>query len=83
MTTVMHLPCMTASMRVMSAGDGFKYLFKSVVAGEGDGSLSTPLTRYYTEAGSPPGFWMGSGLIWLGTASWSRVPRSPRRSDSC
>ena len=57
---------MTVSMRVMSAGDGYRYLLKSVVAGDGDRSLSTPLTRYYTEAGAPPGFWMGSGLGRLG-----------------
>ncbi|MGB4137929.1 MAG: MobF family relaxase, partial [Microbacterium sp.] len=53
-------------MRVMSAGDGYKYLLKSVAAGDGDRSLSTPLTRYYTAAGTPPGFWMGSGLGRLG-----------------
>jgi conjugative relaxase-like TrwC/TraI family protein len=53
-------------MRVMSAGDGYKYLLKSVAAGDGDRSLSTPLTRYYAEAGAPPGFWMGSGLGRLG-----------------
>lgn len=57
---------MTVSMRVMSAGDGYKYLSKSVAAGDGDRSLSTPLTRYYAEAGAPPGFWMGSGLGRLG-----------------
>lgn len=56
----------TVSMRVMSAGDGYKYLLKPVAAGDGDRSLSTPLTRYYTEAGTPPGFWMGSGLVRLG-----------------
>ena len=57
---------MTVSMRVMSAGDGYKYLLKSVAAGDGDRSLSTPLTRYYAEAGTPPGFWMGAGLDRLG-----------------
>lgn len=46
---------MTVSMRVMSAGDGYKYLLKSVAAGDGNRSLSTPLTRYYTEAGTPWG----------------------------
>jgi len=56
----------TVSMRVMSAGDGYKYLLKSVAAGDRDRSLSTPLTRYYTEAGTPPGYWMGSGLGRLG-----------------
>jgi conjugative relaxase-like TrwC/TraI family protein len=60
---------MTVSMRVMSAGDGYKYLLKSVAAGDGDRNLSTPLTRYYTEAGSPPGFWLGSGIAAFGTGS--------------
>lgn len=53
-------------MRVMSAGDGYKYLLKSVAAGDGNRDLSTPLTRYYAEAGSPPGFWLGSGVASLG-----------------
>ena len=53
-------------MRVMSAGDGYKYLLKSIAAGDGDRSLSTPLTRYYAEAGNPPGFWLGQGLASLG-----------------
>ncbi|MGV1005701.1 MAG: MobF family relaxase [Candidatus Nanopelagicales bacterium] len=49
-------------MRVMSAGDGYEYLLRSVVAGDGDRSLSTPLTRYYEETGTPPGYWLGSGV---------------------
>src|SRR5690625_6837315 len=57
---------MTVSMRVMSAGDGYEYLLRTVAAGDGDRSLSTPLTRYYTEEGTPPGFWLGSGLSHLG-----------------
>lgn len=57
---------MTVSMRVMSAGDGYKYLLRSVVADDGDRSLSTPLTRYYSEAGTPPGQWLGAGLTQLG-----------------
>ncbi|MFO6453415.1 MULTISPECIES: MobF family relaxase [unclassified Aeromicrobium] len=57
---------MTVSMKVMSAGDGYKYLLKSVVSGDGNRDLSTPMTRYYTEAGTPPGRWLGSGLRALG-----------------
>ena len=57
---------MTVSMRVMSAGDGYKYLLRTVVAGDGDRSLSTSLTRYYAEAGTPPGRWLGSGVRSLG-----------------
>src|SRR3954464_15796760 len=44
----------TVSMRKMSAGKGYLYLLRSVVAGDGNRSLSSPLTRYYTEAGTPP-----------------------------
>lgn len=57
---------MTVSMRVMSAGDGYKYLLRTVAASDGDRSLSTPLTRYYAEEGSPPGRWLGSGIAVLG-----------------
>jgi conjugative relaxase-like TrwC/TraI family protein len=57
---------MTVSMRVMSAGDGYKYLLRTIAAADGDRSLSTPLTRYYTEEGTPPGTWMGSALHSLG-----------------
>jgi conjugative relaxase-like TrwC/TraI family protein len=56
----------TVSMRVMSAGAGYQYLLRSVAAGDGNRQLSTPLTRYYTEAGTPPGRWLGSGLHALG-----------------
>ena len=57
---------MTVSMRVMSAGDGYKYLLKTVAAADGDRSLSTPLTRYFIEEGTPPGRWLGNGLASLG-----------------
>jgi len=57
---------MTVSMRVMSAGDGYKYLLKTVVAADGDRPLSTPLTRYYMEEGTPPGCWLGAGVAALG-----------------
>ena len=53
---------MSVSMRVMSAGDGYKYLLRTVAAADGDRPLCTPLTRYYAEAGTPPGRWLGSGL---------------------
>lgn len=56
----------TVSMRVMSAGDGYKYLLRTVAAGDGNRSLSMPLTRYYNAQGTPPGRWMGTGLHGLG-----------------
>ncbi|MCK3771278.1 relaxase domain-containing protein [Microbacterium aerolatum] len=60
---------MTVSMRVMSAGDGYKYLLRTVATGDVDRSLSTPLTRYYNADGTPPGRWMGTGLPGLGDGS--------------
>ena len=62
----MHLTGVTMSMRVMSAGDGYQYLLKTVVAGDGLRDAGTPLTRYYLESGTPPGVWMGSGVEQFG-----------------
>jgi conjugative relaxase-like TrwC/TraI family protein len=53
-------------MRVMSDGDGYKYLLRTVASDDGDRALSTPLTRYYTEEGTPPGRWIGSTVTALG-----------------
>ena len=53
------------TIRVMSSGKGYEYLLKSVVVGDGDWEMSSPLTRYYTESGCPPGTWVGTGLMSL------------------
>lgn len=42
-------------MRVMSAGDGYNYLLRTVAAGDADRSLFTMLTRYDNAAGTPWG----------------------------
>ena len=54
-------------MRVMSAGEGYRYLLSSVAAGDGHRTLTTPLIAYYTEKGCPPGYWLGTGVHGLGT----------------
>lgn len=54
------------TIRPMSSGKGFEYLLHSVVVGDGDREMSSPLTRYYTESGNPPGTWVGTGLTSLG-----------------
>lgn len=59
---------MTVSLRRMSAGSGYQYLLRSVAAGDGSRTLSTPLTRYYSEVGTPPGRWLGSGVRVLGSS---------------
>lgn len=53
---------MTMSIRKVSAGDGYAYLLRSGVRGDGDRSALDQVTRYYLEAGTPPGFWLSSGL---------------------
>ena len=49
----------------MTAGQGFRYLLHSVVAGDGHRDAATALTRYYEQTGTPPGRWYGSGLAGL------------------
>jgi conjugative relaxase-like TrwC/TraI family protein len=56
----------TVSIKRISAGDGYRYLMQTVTVGDGARPSSTPMTRYYTEAGTPPGRWMGVGLDGLG-----------------
>ncbi|GAA1874265.1 MobF family relaxase [Myceligenerans crystallogenes] len=56
----------TVSLRVMSAGHGYKYLLRSVVRGDGDGITADALTRYYAGPGTPPGRWLGTGVADLG-----------------
>lgn len=56
---------MVMTIRFMSSGKGYEYLLKSVVIGDGDREMSSPLTRYYTESGNPPGTWVGTGLMSL------------------
>jgi conjugative relaxase-like TrwC/TraI family protein len=63
-----HLPGVTVSMRVMSAGDGYRYLLASVAAGDGRRSLTQPLIDYYTQTGTPPGYWLGTGTAGLGNS---------------
>ncbi len=67
---------MVVSLRRMSAGHGYKYLLKTVVVGDGERDLSTPLTRYYAETGTPPGRWMGSGVADLGLKEGSEVTQA-------
>ncbi|WP_146048052.1 MobF family relaxase [Microbacterium sp. HA-8] len=64
-----HRVQVTVSMRVMSAGQGYRYLLRTVAAGDGDRDVTEPLTRYYQEKGTPPGQWAGSGVAGLPSAT--------------
>ena len=56
---------MTVTIKSMHAGQGVDYLLRTVAVGDGDRSLRDPLTRYYAEEGTPPGYWLGSGVASL------------------
>jgi conjugative relaxase-like TrwC/TraI family protein len=63
---------MTVSMKAIHAGRGCDYLLKSVVRGDADMGDPNPVTRYYTEEGTPPGRWMGSALHAFGNGEIRR-----------
>ncbi|WP_275001720.1 MobF family relaxase [Promicromonospora iranensis] len=56
----------------MSVGNGTEYLTGSVANGDcdapnlDDGLGLDPVTAYYTAMGTPPGYWLGSGVADLG-----------------
>lgn len=68
-TSFVEVPLVTVSLRVMSAGDGYRYIRGPRSAVHGDGYHTRdldPKTRYYTGAGTPPGTWLGWGVAELG-----------------
>ena len=50
------------SIRRVSLGSAYRYLLKSVAAGDGAAERSNSLSRYYASSGTPPGAFVGSGL---------------------
>ena len=50
------------SIRRVSLGGGYRYLLRSVAAGDGAGKGTNALARYYASSGTPPGVFMGAGL---------------------
>jgi conjugative relaxase-like TrwC/TraI family protein len=54
------------TIRRLSIGAGYKYLLKSIAAGDGpEGTDRSDLVRYYSETGTPPGVFLGAGLVGL------------------
>ena len=50
------------SIRRVSLGSAYRYLLKSVAAGDGAAQGANALSRYYASSGTPPGVFVGSGL---------------------
>jgi conjugative relaxase-like TrwC/TraI family protein len=54
------------TVRRLSIGAGYKYLLKSIAVGDGpEGTDRSDLVRYYSETGTPPGVFLGAGLVGL------------------
>jgi conjugative relaxase-like TrwC/TraI family protein len=54
------------TIRRLSIGSGYKYLLKSIAVGDGpEGTDKSDLVRYYSETGTPPGVFLGAGLVGL------------------
>ena len=54
------------TIRRLSIGAGYKYLLKSIAVGDGpEGTGKSDLVRYYSETGTPPGVFLGAGLVGL------------------
>ncbi|MGW0538094.1 MobF family relaxase [Streptomyces sp. NPDC003032] len=54
-------------------GNGWRYLFRGVVAGDGHRAAGTSLRAAQDEAGVPPGVWKGRGLTALGLTAGDLV----------
>jgi conjugative relaxase-like TrwC/TraI family protein len=53
------------SIKDLHGVDAWRYLMESVTDGQGDLREPAAVTRYFTDAGTPPGRWVGSGLAGL------------------
>jgi conjugative relaxase-like TrwC/TraI family protein len=58
-------PAAVISIKELHGPDAWKYLMESVTDGQGDLREASAITRYYTDAGTPPGRWTGTGLAGL------------------
>lgn len=65
------------TIRRLSIGAGYKYLLKSIAAGDGpEGTDRSDLVRYYSETGTPPGVFLGAGLASLNNGRGVAVGQS-------
>ncbi len=65
------------TIRRLSIGSGYKYLLKSIAVGDGpEGADRSDLVRYYSESGTPPGVFLGAGLISLDSGRGVAVGQS-------
>ncbi|MFD3720095.1 MobF family relaxase [Streptomyces sp. NPDC058674] len=71
---------MTADIRVIKAGQMYRYYLRQTVVGDGRRPARTPMHEAQEQAGVPAGRWMGRGLAVLGLAPGEEVTESQLRN---
>ncbi|WP_167381348.1 MobF family relaxase [Streptomyces misionensis] len=71
---------MTVDIRVMRAGQMYRYYLRETVVGDGRRPARTPLRAAQEQAGVPAGRWMGRGLAALGLAPGEEATEAQLRN---
>ncbi|MFJ3513120.1 MobF family relaxase [Streptomyces luteogriseus] len=71
---------MTVDIRVIRAGQMYRYYLRETVVGDGRRPARTPLREAQEQAGVPVGRWMGRGLAVLGLSAGEEVTESQLRN---
>jgi conjugative relaxase-like TrwC/TraI family protein len=71
---------MTVDIRVIRAGQMYRYYLRETVVGDGRRPARTPLRAAQEQAGVPAGRWMGRGLAVLGLAPGEEVIEAQLRN---
>ncbi|MCO6698861.1 MobF family relaxase [Streptomyces sp. Vc17.3-30] len=71
---------MTVDIRVIRAGQMYRYYLRETVVGDGRRPARTPLRDAQEQAGVPVGRWMGRGLAVLGMAPGEEVTEAQLRN---
>ncbi|MGW9584425.1 MobF family relaxase [Streptomyces albidoflavus] len=71
---------MTVDIRVVRAGQMYRYYLRETVVGDGRRPARTPLRAAQEQAGVPVGRWMGRGLAVLGLAPGGEVTEAQLRN---
>ncbi|WP_079060895.1 MobF family relaxase [Streptomyces prasinus] len=71
---------MTVDIRVIRAGQMYRYYLRETVVGDGRRPARTPLREAQEEAGVPAGRWMGRGLAVLGLTAGQEVTEQQLRN---
>ncbi|MEU5971887.1 MobF family relaxase [Streptomyces globisporus] len=71
---------MTVDIRIVRAGQMYRYYLRETVVGDGRRPARTPLRAAQEQAGVPVGRWMGRGLAALGLAPGQEVTEAQLRN---